>query len=215
MKKILVNQKELGIIIDISPKWIQELERRGVFKKKLGRYDLQESVTAYIIFLRGSRDKTLMEAQRIHLEVKTRKLQLEAEKLSGNLIEKTELQKQIDGLIAGCEDAFRNLPYRLAPVLAMIPDKENDQKLIALILRHEIANCWRDLAGYPKNETPIVLPGETILVCLGLIQGDANGEVIVQGSHSRREKVADLLKKYGSGVDALKIPVSGGGVKNA
>jgi hypothetical protein len=202
MKKILVSQKDLGMVIDVTPKWIQELSRRGVFKKKAGRYDLQESVKAYVIFLRGSRDKTLAEAQRLHLEAKAKKLQLEIKKLEGSLVPRTDQDKKIESLVAGCEQNFRDLPWRLTPVLCQVAKMENEEKIIALILRHGIGECWRDLAGISRKETPIVLPGEAILVCLGLIRGDKNGEVIM---YDRRVKVVDLLEKYGSGIDSLKI----------
>ncbi len=206
MKRILVSQKEFGKFIDVTPKWIQELERRAVFKKTAGRYDLQESVRAYVTFLRGSRDKTLAEAQRLNLQMKTKKLQLEAKRLEGSLVPRTDRDKQIDFFVQMCEENFRNLESRVIPILAMIPDPQNELKLMSLILKHEKEACWRDLAGFPKNETPVVLPNEMILLSLGLIKGDANGEVIVEGSHSRREKVSDLLAKYGSGIEALKIP---------
>jgi len=206
MRKFLVSQIEFGKFIDISPKWIQELERRGIFKKTSEKkYDLKECVPAYVQFLRGSKDKTLAAAQTAHLEMRTKKLALETKRLEGSLVLKSEFQEKIASFVTRCEENFRNLPHQVAPVLARLPI--SDERLIAMILRHQINHCWRDLAGIPRKKPPMVFPGEMILVSLGLIQGDENGEVIVNsGSTPKRVKIIDLLEKYGSGIDALKIP---------
>lgn len=202
MKQISVSQIDLSKFIDVTPKWIQRLEERGVFKKKSGKYDLQQSVISYITFLRGSRDKTLAEAQRIHLEMKTKKLQLEAEVLEGNLLPKEELEKRAAYFVHDCESNFRDLPAWLTPILIQIEGRDNEEKLIFLILKYGTESCWRSLGGV-KEKTPVLLPGETILVCLGLITGDKNGNVIQNG---RLVSVREIKQKYGSGVDVLKFP---------
>ena len=208
MKQVSVSQSELAAVLDVSVRWIQRLEGRNIFRKKAGRYDLQSSVVAYVRFLRGSKDKSLAEAQRVHLETKTRKLRLEADRLEGDLIPKAEFQDRIDSLVGECEEGFRNLESRVVPILMLIKDRENEEKLMSLIIKHEKENCWRDLGGVPRRETPLVQPWEVILVCLGLIKGDSNGEIeLVRSSPPflQRVKVFEILQKYGSGADALRI----------
>ena len=196
-RKGLVSQRKLAKVLGITPRWVRDLEVRGIFKKTFEKYDKDECVTAYIVFLRGSKDKSLAEAQRIHLETKTRKLLLEAEKLQGNLVDKDEEHKKTEFLVHQCEENFRNFPAKLVPILVRIDKTE--EKLMFLILKHEIESCWRELAGVPKNETPVIHPGETILLVLGLIKPDSSGEVIELISKfpfTRRVKAADLVSHW-------------------
>ena len=212
MDKFLVSQTFLAGVLDMTARWVQRLESQKVFKKSGKKYDLAACVTAYVQFLRGSKDETLVAVQKVFLETKTRKLQLEADQLEEILILKTELQKERELLVRGCEENFKNLPYRLVPVLMMV-EIGKEEKLLVHILKHEITKCWRDLAGIPRKKTALVNPWDIILVCLGLITGDTRGEVILERCSppfKQRVKVSDLLERYGNGVAALRNPLLGG-----
>jgi len=193
-RKGFISQKKLAKLLGVTTRWVRDLEARGVLKKEFGKYDKDESVTAYISFLRGSKDKSLAEAQRIHLETKTKKLLLEAQKLEGSLVDKDELQKKFEYAVRLCEENFRNFPAKLVPILVRIDKTE--EKLMFQIIKYGVESCWRDLAGKTKPETPTIQPWEVELLRLGLIQPDANGEVFELSSSfpfQRKVKAIDLI----------------------
>jgi len=193
-RKGFISQKKLAKLLGVTTRWVRDLEARGVLKKEFGKYDKDESVTAYISFLRGSKDKSLAEAQRIHLETKTKKLLLEAQKLEGSLVDKDELQKKFEYAVRLCEENFRNFPAKLVPIL--VRTDKTEEKLMFQIIKYGVESCWRDLAGKTKPETPTIQPWEVELLRLGLIQPDANGEVFELSSSfpfQRKVKAIDLI----------------------
>jgi phage terminase Nu1 subunit (DNA packaging protein) len=208
-RKGFISQKKLAKLLGVTTRWVRDLEARGVLKKEFGKYDKDESVTAYISFLRGSKDKSLAEAQRIHLETKTKKLLLEAQKLEGSLVDKDEEQKKFEYAVRLCEENFRNFPAKLVPILVRIDKTE--EKLMFQIIKYGVESCWRDLAGKTKPETPTIQPWEVELLRLGLIQPDANGEVFELSSSfpfRRKVKAIDLVAHLD------RLNKSRGGIEN-
>lgn len=203
MKTIYVTQTLLGKILDnITPRWIQMLGKRGIFKKSSnGKYDLLPNVTAYIKFLKQREDsQTIEEVKKRHLETKTKKLSVEVDQLEGNLVPKAKFQQQLEAHVLAAQQAFRNLPSKLVPVLQQIKDDE-DGKFMAYAIDYCIKDIIRhDLAGVPKSKTASIQAWDRDLVRLGLIKGDHKGEVILQSSvfpYKKKVKVADLLSDKG------------------
>jgi hypothetical protein len=192
----------LGRILDVTARRVQQMVKEGVIPgPKAGLYDLPACVNGYVRFLRSGGDK--VDFQKIkakHLDQRTLKLQVETSRLQGDLVPKEALQEALDRAIAQCEVAFRNLPWRLAPILARMQrndDGEFDQKLAVQIIDRMLKDTWRhSLCQQPRPETPSIDYSDRELLALGVIIPDAKGEVIVRASvypHEKKVKASDLL----------------------
>jgi len=212
MKKILVSQTDLAKFENLSTRRVRELMKHGVFSKEpSGKYDLLKSNHSFIAHLRKQVEGDEMKAAKLRRELsKARLSELETAEKEKSLILRGEAIQWLSGVISEAKAGFRNVPYRLSPVLV-----GQDEKTIFLILRREIDGILRTLAGAEKGKIPEVAPWDVELVRKGIIQGDERGEVVLITSappFRKRVKVADIIKETeGSLPQNQSVNQEGGG----
>jgi len=202
MKKNLVNQTQLSKYLDgITTRWIQMLEKRGIFKKTHGKYDLLSNNCSYIRFLKAREDsKTIEDVKKKHLESRTKKLEVETSRLQGDLVPKVALQEELARAAAACSQAFRNLPWKVVPILQKMPigeDGQFDDRLAVQVIDVMLKSCWRhSLCQQPRPSTPTINYCDRELVSLGVVTPDGHGEIICKSSvhpFEKKVKASDLL----------------------
>jgi len=211
VKEIEVSTKELALFFNVSRQTVGLWHQKGLPKTKRGSFPLlacfewwRENIS------QESKDTSLTEERRQKTVIERRIKELDLKEKEGSLLSKGTVMEWFNMTLGEARQNFRNIPYRLSPVLV-----GQDEKTIFLILRREIDGILRTLAGAEKGKIPEVAPWDVELVRKGIIQGDERGEVVLITSappFRKRVKVADIIEETeGSLPQNQSVNQEGGG----
>lgn len=154
----MVKTAEVATMLEMTPQWVRDLTKRGVlktYKTPAGeRYNLVESVKAYIRYLReqakAKESKTSEweeKRQKAEAELKQHKAEIEELKLKelkGKMHRSEDVEAATNDLVYTIRSLIMALPGRLAVDLASLHTApEVSERMQAEV--HEILN---ELAGY-------------------------------------------------------------------
>jgi hypothetical protein len=149
MKEIFLKQIELGKFIDLSPRRIRDLEKRGIFKRRNGKYPLAESIRSYIGFLRNQVEGDEMRAAKLRREIsKAEHQEIVTEQLKGSLIDREQAVVWLSAICIEAQNAFWTFPRRFSAHLAAM----TDEREIESLLQEEIRNILNALVEALKKE---------------------------------------------------------------
>ena len=148
---MVVTRKQLAEILGLSVRRISQLTNAGVLTNvSRGKYDLRQAIQAYIAYrveaeqkkAVGNQSLTLAEVKRLKemVEVELKKMQLRRKK--GELLERDELTKVCQTIVANAKTRFLAMPTKIAPLLVGL----KNIKKIKTILEKEVHSILEELA---------------------------------------------------------------------
>lgn len=138
--------KELGDIIGISSRRVQQLVSEGVFvKAKRGIYPVAENVQAYIDYMIRSKQEELNSIDHEELRLKRAQADLAEHRLevtTGRYVEAELVHERYRNATLNMREKLLRLPRRLS--LLHLPD---DPRSREIMLRQELHAALKELAG--------------------------------------------------------------------
>ena len=156
---IEVTEHELSEYLNVSDRRIRQLAKDGIaIKVKKGRYDLKQSISNYINFIKSNNKnnnetleklKISKQAEELmHEKLKKRKTELLVLQMEKKLHSAEDVESIWNTMIFAAKSKITSIPTKVAPVLVGI----EDAKEIQSILRREINDVLNDIANYDVSK---------------------------------------------------------------
>lgn len=164
MAQYSYTKKALAEIAGYSYRQVYDIDKSLPANAKLfvkseeGKYDLSLFVQRWVKYQTeniSEAELTLEEARTIHEKVKTRRTELEVQRLEGQLVDVEEIRRLWGGVAHNVMNNMRKVPDKICQQLRMV----DDVKLIASIIDTAITDALNNIADTPLPETE--MPKET------------------------------------------------------
>ena len=154
----MVKTAEVATMLEMTPQWVRDLTKRGVLKTYATpageRYNLVESVKAYIRYLRDQAKAKESKAspwedkrQKAEAELKEHKAkmaELQLKELQGKMHRSEDVEAVMTDLVFTIRASLIALPGRLAVDVAAAPSAAE----ASVIIRAEVYKILDELAAY-------------------------------------------------------------------
>lgn len=135
-----VSVQVIARLLMISERRVQQLANEGVIPRtESRRYNLEDSVQAYIQYIQGKNVGRGMEdegAIDFHVEkarltkIQADKAQLELDEMAGDLVKAEDVEKELYSKITDCKTRLLGIPSKAAPIVAAETSAGACQKII-------------------------------------------------------------------------------------
>ena len=141
-----VSQTVVAKVLNISTQTITSLTRKGIFTRhpdstdKASRYNLPQTVKAYLEYSRGDGEKGVQGSRSKLVLQQTKKLELQNRKAAGELVSVDEAKKVFSEFANTLRTGMFSLPGRLAAQLA----GQSKPNIIRTIIHEEITDAFAE-----------------------------------------------------------------------
>lgn len=152
-EKTVVNTKTIAKMFNMTERNVRYLVEEGVISRVThGRYDLIDTVSRYITFLKmsfdGMDESKVMESLEyekwLHEKAKREKAEIELAHIKKEMHKADEVEKVQNHMVMAFRSKMLSLPSKVALQLA----NKDDPKLIEAILERDIHEALAELAEY-------------------------------------------------------------------
>lgn len=152
-EKTVVNTKTISKMFNMTERNVRYLVEEGVISRVThGRYDLIDTVSRYITFLKMSFDgidenkvmESLEYEKWLHEKAKREKAEIELAHIKKEMHKADEVEKVQNHMVMAFRSKMLSLPSKVALQLA----NKDDPKLIEAILERDIQEALSELAEY-------------------------------------------------------------------
>lgn len=152
-EKTVVNTKTIAKMFNMTERNVRYLVEEGVISRVThGRYDLIDTVSRYITFLKmsfdGMDESKVMESLEyekwLHEKAKREKAEIELAHIKKEMHKADEVEKVQNHMVMAFRSKMLSLPSKVALQLA----NKDDPKLIEAILERDIHEALSELAEY-------------------------------------------------------------------
>lgn len=157
MKEICLSKRALSEIAGYTYRWMHNIDLGLPTEGKLfvkgdnGQYQLSLFVQRWAKYNAEQNtveDKSLEEVKAIHERIKTRKTELEVERLEGKLVDVAEIKKLWATIARTVTQNMMRIPNQIAPRLQMLDNVE----VISAMIADEIRNALEAVSETPLPE---------------------------------------------------------------
>lgn len=169
--KTIVNTKSIAKMFNMTERNVRYLVEEGVISRvNHGRYDLIDTVSRYITFLKMSFDgidenkvlESLEYEKWLHEKAKREKAEIELAHIKKEMHKADEVEKVQNHMVMAFRSKMLSLPSKIALRLA----SEDDPKMIEALLERDINEALSELAEYDpaqyfeEDDTEVEMVGE-------------------------------------------------------
>ncbi|WP_433595143.1 hypothetical protein [Lysinibacillus xylanilyticus] len=170
-EKTVVNTKTISKMFNMTERNVRYLVEEGVISRVThGRYDLIDTVSRYITFLKMSFDgidenkvmESLEYEKWLHEKAKREKAEIDLAHIKKEMHKADEVEKVQNHMVMAFRSKVLSLPSKLALQLA----SEDDPKMIEALLERDIHEALSELAEYDaaqyfeEDDTEVEMVGE-------------------------------------------------------
>lgn len=154
--EIVVNTTAVGKMFNLTERRVRQLVEEGVIGRIAhGRFDLIDTVSRYITFLKLSSDgineddvaESLDYEKWLHEKAKREKAEIELAHLKKEMHRSEDVEKVLNHMVM----AFRSKMLSLPSKMAMILVNKNDPKLIEALIERDIHEALKEIAEYDPS----------------------------------------------------------------
>lgn len=155
-EKTIVNTKALAKMFNMTERNVRYLVEEGIIARvNHGRYDLIDTVSRYITFLKMSNDgldeskvqESLEYEKWLHEKAKREKAEIELSHLKKEMHKADEVEKVLNHMLTSFRSKMLSLPSKTALLLA----SKDDPKEIEALLERDIYEALAELADYEPS----------------------------------------------------------------
>ncbi|WP_342575460.1 hypothetical protein MHH37_06350 [Solibacillus sp. FSL K6-1781] len=155
-EKTIVNTKALAKMFNMTERNVRYLVEEGIIARvNHGRYDLIDTVSRYITFLKMSNDgldeskvqESLEYEKWLHEKAKREKAEIELSHLKKEMHKADEVEKVLKHMLTSFRSKMLSLPSKTALLLA----SKDDPKEIEALLERDIYEALAELADYEPS----------------------------------------------------------------
>ncbi len=155
--KTEVSTKEIASILGVTPRWVQQLTKNGILRAvKSNRYNLAETVQAYVKFRTPEEGPSEVDKEKLEAELTIKRANailktLEARELFNKMHRAEDVAAMTEDLICTIESKLLELPKNLAADVTAAHDPAE----VANRIRKEVHAVMTDLSNYryvPKRQ---------------------------------------------------------------
>lgn len=155
---VVVSSNVLADLFGLTTRWIRQLSEEGVLKKTgRGRYNLQENIKSYIVYLKTNQnlkqeikddDELDADIEKALLVRRQReKLDLEIAAIRGTMHFSKDVETVMNDMLANFRAKILAMPTKVAPLLLARDDISEIQQL----LQEEFFEALKELASYDPS----------------------------------------------------------------
>ncbi|MED3876197.1 hypothetical protein [Lysinibacillus capsici] len=154
--KTVVNTKIISKMFNMTERNVRYLVEEGVIARVAhGRYDLIDTVSRYITFLKMSYDgidenkvmESLEYEKWLHEKAKREKAEIELAHIKKEMHKADEVEKVLNHMVMSFRSKMLSLPSKVALLLA----SKDDPKVIEALLERDINQALAELAEYDPS----------------------------------------------------------------
>lgn len=154
--RTIVNTKALAKMFNMTERNVRYLVEEGIIARvNHGRYDLIDTVSRYITFLKMSNDgldeskvqESLEYEKWLHEKAKREKAEIELSHLKKEMHKADEVEKVLNHMLTSFRSKMLSLPSKTALLLA----SKDDPKEIEALLERDIYEALAELADYEPS----------------------------------------------------------------
>lgn len=154
--KTVVNTKTISKMFNMTERNVRYLVDDGVIARIAhGRYDLIDTVSRYVTFLKMSYDgideskvmESLEYEKWLHEKAKREKAEIELAHIKKEMHKADEVEKVLNHMVMSFRSKMLSLPSKIAPLLA----SKDDPKVIEALLERDINQALIELAEYDPS----------------------------------------------------------------
>lgn len=155
-ERTIVNTKALAKMFNMTERNVRYLVEEGIIARvNHGRYDLIDTVSRYITFLKMSNDgldeskvqESLEYEKWLHEKAKREKAEIELSHLKKEMHKADEVEKVLNHMLASFRSKMLALPSKAALLLA----SKDDPKEVEALLERDIYEALNELADYEPS----------------------------------------------------------------
>jgi len=149
--RIEISTKDLAILIDVTPRWLQQMSTRGHISKSVRRgfYPYPDAIQDYIKFLREGGSTTTMADAKLRKALADAEIsEFEAARAAGRLVDASLIKQQWSKLATELRTRLLAIPSKLAPILT---GKKRTAEIESLI-RGEVNEALREISETKVKE---------------------------------------------------------------
>ncbi|MER2121847.1 MAG: hypothetical protein ABS935_16380 [Solibacillus sp.] len=155
-ERTIVNTKALAKMFNMTERNVRYLVEEGIIARvNHGRYDLIDTVSRYITFLKMSNDgldeskvqESLEYEKWLHEKAKREKAEIELSHLKKEMHKADEVEKVLNHMLTSFRSKMLSLPSKTALLLA----SKDDPKEIEALLERDIYEALAELADYEPS----------------------------------------------------------------
>jgi phage terminase Nu1 subunit (DNA packaging protein) len=152
-----VSVQVIARLLMISERRVQQLANEGVIPRtESRRYNLEESVQAYIQFLQGKNVGRAMADEQIDFheekarltKIQADKAQLELDEMARSLVKADDVSRQWYNAVADCKGRLLSIPSKAAPIVAA----ETSAGACKKIIDDLVFEALEELGSYGNSE---------------------------------------------------------------
>lgn len=155
-ERTIVNTKALAKMFNMTERNVRYLVEEGIIARvNHGRYDLIDTVSRYITFLKMSNDgldeskvqESLEYEKWLHEKAKREKAEIELSHIKKEMHKADEVEKVLNHMLASFRSKMLALPSKAALLLSI----KDDPKEIEALLERDIYEALGELADYEPS----------------------------------------------------------------
>lgn len=152
-ENVVVNTETIAKCFSMSPRRVRQLTEEGVITKQgYGRYDLIDTVSTYVTFLKLSADalneddvtESLRYEQWLHEKAKREKAEIELAHIKNEMHRSDEVEEVMNNMVMAFRQRMLSLPTKVALMLVNRPEP----KYIEEVLEQNINEALGEISKY-------------------------------------------------------------------
>lgn len=149
---IYVNSKDLGIILKITDRRVDQLAKEGVFSRAENKkFDVAESVENFYRYKFRADEKSDLNFDQEHAlleKAKRKKAELDLAERKGELLRANEVEKLMAGMILTCKARLLAMPTAVAPKVL----GKNELPVVVDTIKSAVFEALAELKEMPAAE---------------------------------------------------------------
>lgn len=155
-ERTIVNTKAIAKMFNMTERNVRYLVEEGIIARVAhGRYDLNDTVSRYVTFLKMSYDgidenkvmESLEYERWLHEKAKREKAEIELAHIKREMHKADEVERVLNHMVMAFRSKMLSLPSKSALLLA----SKDDPKVIEALLEEDINEALNELANYDPS----------------------------------------------------------------
>lgn len=155
-ERTIVNTKAIAKMFNMTERNVRYLVEEGIIARVAhGRYDLNDTVSRYVTFLKMSYDgidenkvmESLEYERWLHEKAKREKAEIELAHIKREMHKADEVERVLNHMVMAFRSKMLSLPSKSALLLA----SKDDPKVIEALLERDINEALNELANYDPS----------------------------------------------------------------
>lgn len=156
VNEIIVNTTAIAKMFNLTERRVRQLVEEGIINRiGHGRFDLIDTVSKYITYLKLSADtfdesdvaESLDYEKWLHEKAKREKAEIELAHLKNEMHRSEEIEKVLNHMVMAFRSKMLSLPSKMALILV----NKNDPKLIEALIERDIHEALKEISEYDPS----------------------------------------------------------------